>query len=374
MRRFKLKLGALNAGYSDLTRWHRSTAEDWVIFGSLPVRRSRVYTGDETFAYSHHMTVAKFLDRYVVSWSNGFRNEDNHGQSVHIAWSADLDTWTPYHRLAPTDPAERIVRNNAGVLVADSRLHVLVGVCEGRDNANVSTGTVEPEQMWLDVYSTVDLQTWEHTERLADSVYLFEAPRRTADGDLLCCGINSGKWQENLVLFWPAGREVTAGPDVSSIPVSSHGIMPEQGTWYQLDDGRILMYLRDGSYSNRLALSISEDGGRSWCEPVRTDFPNSYSRAYAGRLADGRFYIVGNNYDRFLDRSHLHIAVSDDGEVFDRMYSLLSGQTTRRIDGYHKEDGFHYPNCIEDSGKLCVAYSVNKEDIEVLCVDVDLFE
>ncbi len=122
--------------------------------------------------------------------------------------------------------------------------------------------------------------------------------------------------------------------------------------------------------SCRLGLACSDDEGRTWSELVRTDFPNTNSRAFAGRLSDGRYYIVGNNYDIFLNRKHLQIALSDDGHLFDRQYTLIGGNTTRRINGRHKEDGYQYPSCCIDGDKLLVIYSVNKEDIEVGTVDM----
>jgi hypothetical protein len=141
--------------------------------------------------------------------------------------------------------------------------------------------------------------------------------------------------------------------------------MPEQGTWYQTDDGRIWMYQRDDTLSGYLGLTVSDDEGETWSPLMQTDFPNTFSRAYAGRFGDGRFYICGNNYNRFLDRMTLLIAVSDDGRVFDRQYELVTGSTTRRINGRHKEDGFHYPNCYTDADKLIITFSINKEDIAV---------
>ena len=86
-----------------------------------------------------------------------------------------------------------------------------------------------------------------------------------------------------------------------------------------------------------------------------------------------RCYIIGNNFDQYLNRLFMQIAISDDGECFDRMYTLFEGPTTRRVPGRHKEDGYHYPNSIIDGEKLLVIYSVNKEDIEVGVVDTTSF-
>ena len=102
--------------------------------------------------------------------------------------------------------------------------------------------------------------------------------------------------------------------------------------------------MRYSAASCRLGLACSDDEGRTWSELVRTDFPNTNSRAFAGRLSDGR--------------------------LFDRQYTLIGGNTTRRINGRHKEDGYQYPSCCIDGDKLLVIYSVNKEDIEVGTVDM----
>jgi hypothetical protein len=160
-------------------------------------------------------------------------------------------------------------------------------------------------------------------------------------------------------------------PEVLHVPVSSRGIVPLEGTWYQNDDGRIYMFVRDGNISGYLGLSCSEDDGRTWSDLVLTDIPNSASRAFAGRLADGRHFIIGNNYNRFLDRSALQIALSDDGAVFDRQYTLVDSPTSRNINGRHKEDGYHYPHACVDGNTVLVTYSVNKEDVEVGIVDAN---
>ncbi len=71
---------------------------------------------------------------------------------------------------------------------------------------------------------------------------------------------------------------------------------------------------------------------------------------------------------------HLLVALSDDGRKFTRQYTLVEGETTRRVNGRHKEDGYHYPNCIVDGDHLVLTYSVNKEDIEVATVDMSQAE
>ena len=373
LENFRHKLGVMKAGYPQIVNWNGTNIGEWDIFPNVPVVTSKIYRGNEDYAYSHHHTICKFKDRYVVSWSNGFRHEDHFGQEVHYSWSADGITWEPYKVLARTEYNENdtigIVRNNAGVIAFGDKLYAYVGVCKSTGNTGMGTYHMNSKTMWLDVYETEDLVKWKHHERIADDIYLFEAPRPTIEGNLLCCGNDINDKQQGLVLLWEKGMKPDEKPLMVKMPKSTDGILPQQGTWYQGKDGKIWMHVRDGSISMRLALSFSEDGGRTWTEALRTDFPNTFSRAYAGRLSDGRYYIVGNNYDHYLDRTHLMVAISEDGEIFNRMHTLLNTPTRRRIDGYHKEDGFHYPNCMVDDGKLFVVCSENKEDIVVAIVD-----
>jgi len=370
MEDYRSRLAAINSGYPVLTDWHPVIPQGWGEFPRLPVRRATVYRGcEETGAYNHHQGIAKLGDRYVVAWSNGFRHEDYVGQRVCCAWSADGTDWSAPQVIAHTPVESKLVRNNAGLYSTGGRLYCYVGVAKdfGRDVSPPGMTVLLEQQVRLDVYETTDLENWTHHEGVCDNVYLFEGPRKTGGGKLLCCGFElSGHHGEALI--WDDPARPSAHPRVVDIPPSAEGVLPEQGTWYQTDDGRIWMYMRDSSISCRLALTWSEDEGETWSDLLRTNFPNTYSRAFAGRFSDGRYYIVGNNFDRLLDRRALLIALSDDGRVFDRQYTLVQGDTTRRINGRHKEDGYHYPNCCVDGDRLLVVYSVNKEDIEVISV------
>jgi len=369
---FRLRLSALGAGFPDLTVWHPGTKATWGEFPDVPLQRATVYRGNaETWAYSHHHAIAKFGDRYVASWSNGPVHEDHVGQEVHYAWSENGLDWSEPRVLVHTPLESNHVRNNVGIYVRDGRLYCYVGVAEHfeREVIHVSMTTLDKAPLRLDVYETTDLQNWTCHEDINQNVYLFEGPRETRGGRLMCCGSDFTD-HHGVVLVWDDPSRPADPPRAVDMPDSPEGVLPEQGTWYQRDDGRIWMYLRDASISCRLALSWSDDEGDTWSEPLRTDFQNTYSRAFAGRLTDCRYFIAGNNFDRLLDRMHLLIALSDDGCVFDRQYTLLKGQTTRRIEGRHKEDGYHYPNCLVDGDRLFVIYSVNKEDIEVGIVDM----
>ena len=60
-----------------------------------PITRARIHTGTrENGSYNHHSQLAKFKCRYFFAWSNGIVNEEDGGQRVLIAHSADGVTWS----------------------------------------------------------------------------------------------------------------------------------------------------------------------------------------------------------------------------------------------------------------------------------------
>ncbi len=371
LRSFSSRLQVISAGYPNVSDWSPDCSADSGLFPQAPVERSVIYQGSaETWAYSHHQTITKFGDKYVASWSNGRLHEDYPGQEVHYAWSTDALTWSPPKVLVSTPEDGLIVRNNGGLLAANGKLYCYV--CVGQNMKRAGSPTMDnddPPVMSVDVYETTDLEHWTHHESIVRDTYIFEAPRVTLGGRLLLCSFNYAD-RHTQYLVWDDVSAAADPPRVLDLPTGPGGVLAEQGTWFQDDSGRIWAWQRDGSISYRLGLSWSDDEGDTWSELRRTDFPNTYARPYAGRLRDGRFFIVGNNYDVPLNRLHLQVALCDPGGLFSRQYTLVSGPTTRRINGRHKENGWQYPNCLVDGDKLLTIHSINKEDVGVCIADM----
>ena len=126
-----------------------------------------------------------------------------------------------------------------------------------------------------------------------------------------------------------------------------------------------------GSGSSFGGVLKSEDGGKSWTEVIRSNFPDAMSRIHAGRLSDGRFYLIGNQTRNFMNRNFFSIMLSDDGAKFNRIIRLIEEPTHQRFKGHLKVDGYQYPNCLIEKDKLLVVYSVNKEDIEIGIIETN---
>lgn len=132
---------------------------------------------------------------------------------------------------------------------------------------------------------------------------------------------------------------------------------PEEPYWWVLPDGKTIAALyRDNGRSGFLARGFSTDNGRTWTQPVRTNFPDATSKFSGLRLPDGRYVLVSNANPK--KRDPLTLAVSHDGLVFTAMGYLVGG---RHVD---------YPHVIHHAGRLYVAFATAKSTVEVLRIDV----
>ncbi|MHB1191365.1 MAG: exo-alpha-sialidase [Armatimonadota bacterium] len=334
-----------------------------------PFTRSRVYTGTrETGSYNHHSQIAKLGDTYYLAWSNGVVNEEDLGQRILISSSSDGANWSEPVCVAGDRHGSRI--HNCVALHSTGDALYLVGMSEEivSDAASVGMRRIESASTCMDIYVSQDGMAWRKEYSFGDRIrWIFEAPRLTSEGRLLCvCATSAG---QPAILLWP-GTDICADPEMISVPEPVGARFPYgESSWYQTDEGRIIMFWRDEGGSCRLYINYSDDGGRNWSTPSISDIPDSMSRVYVGRLSDGRYYLCNNAYSTLLDRDHLTLLLSSDGLTFDKVYMLIDDPTSQRLVGLLKTDGYQYPCCLEEDDKLIVAYSVNKEDIECGIVD-----
>lgn len=368
-------------------RYAGTTAEgrNYDILPHAPMERYPVFDCDtQKGTYNHHSAICKWRGRYYYAFSNGQVNEDAPGQSSMLSSSDDGKAWSRPVCVAAGDVAGGILMRVCGIFSWDDKLVLFVQKnwnAKSAVRAGMSINDDTVVECQIDAYVSDDARDWQIHENIVSNHWSFEEPKLTKQGRLLAPG-TAHKTFVPTVLLWP-GDNPLEKPEVIYMPFKSKDMSgdkeyasPREGhfpygesSWYQDDDGRIWMYMRDESASTRLFISISEDGGQSWTEPMISDMPDSMSRIYAGRLSDGRFFLVGNSFGQLLDRSKLILSLSDDGAVFNKMYILIDGDTKQSHEGHLKTNGYQYPNCLVDGDRLFIAYSVNKEDMECGILD-----
>jgi len=357
---------ALHEAGCVITERDQGPRADPAFFPRLPIERCRIYTAvGDAGSFSHNAQLAKFKNRFYLLWSTGRRDEAFPGQCVMMSSSDDGKHWSEARELVAGDADSGLLQRAFGLYADDAQM-VLYSAATIAELDAESAGGRRHKKTRLDAHVTTDGNTWEKREGIIPrDIFFMEGPRPTRSGRLLAGARLNGQL---VALLWkkndPAGT-----PDVVPLPKPrAQATIIGEGSWYRTDDGRILMWFRDERQSLRLFVAVSEDDGASWTEPMPTDFPDSMSRVRAGRLSDGGYYLISNAYAKLMDRGHLMIALSDDGVKFNLMFSLLEEPTKQRAFGLLKANGYQYPVAIEDDGRLLIAYSINKEDIECAIV------
>ena len=329
-----------------------------------PFTRARVFTGTaDTGSYNHHAQLNKFKDRYYLSWSNGRVDEDTAGQRILISVSDDAVQWSEPICIAGDKTDRLVAHSSLGMHTTEQRLYVIGGKVDAHRQASLpGMRRIDPESHELHVYGSDNGRAWEHVFRFDGRIRgIFEAPRALRQGDLLCVAVlKDGPG----ILRWP-GADLCEHPEIISIPQPHGAVFPYgESSWYETDDGAVIVFWRDEGNSCRLWVNHSTDGGRTFSDPCISDIPDSMSRVYAGRLDDGRYFLCNNAFATLLNRMHLFLLLSDDGYEFNKVHLLVDDPTSQRLSGLLKADGYQYPCCLADGSRLLVAYSVNKEDIE----------
>lgn len=196
----------------------------------------------------------------------------------------------------------------------------------------------------MEAWRLVDDQRWSRLGVVAEDIWPLGPPLRLANGNWLVTGCNSR---------WRAAVAVSHGEDLRQwdnvdIPVGDR-VLTEATAW--VDGDRVTLLMRNQSplaLPNCAAMSFSDDGGRTWGEPVESNFPMVTCKPFAGRLSNGQRYLIANVCDDSQhNRRTLALAVSRPGEAqLCRLWLLETGDRS-----------LAYPYAIERDGELWIGYS-----------------
>lgn len=358
---------ALKMDYERPCDWNHGLTDAWGSLPRAPRERREIYRATpDTWGYSHHQQIGYGLGRFFAIWSNGLHHEMHAGQHVRFATSDDGLTWSSDACLAPVPEGNGDIFQAAALYGCDEYVVAYCNRFTGSDSVAAIRKKGGAAPFGLEAFVTTDGSTWEGRGVLADNLAMHEGPRPTLAGRLLATADRRSR--EPLALVFDDGP--LASPKVVELPLPAPGHPLHECSWYEADDGVMRMLFRDETGSLRLWLAESLDGAETWSVPRMTDFVDSMSKVFAGRLPDGRVFVINNAYPQALNRDRLMLSLSDDGKLFHRMFILDDTPSRIRILGRLKGRGHQYPHAIVRDGKLFATYSVSKEDIVVSVVDL----
>ncbi len=354
----------------------------------LQVETSVIYWPDGGWTYSHHPHIALFKNRLYAFWSNGRVNEDDVGQRVMMAVSADFSNWSDPRPLVDSMDGKhsQLVLSAGGVYQDGDRLSVYIGSFEYRPEALIRGARTQHDRGHMDttlfVVTTRDGVEWTPACNLGLPIAPNFGPQPTSSGRLILCGGTMFPYTDDpggLTGWWLSGIYPQDGTteiydDSASIwrykeMMGWPGPLCE-GSFFQTDDGVLHMMLRTNT--SRLWVTESGDDGTTWSAPRATAFTDNATKFHFGRLPDGRFYYVGcPDPEPRWQRNPLVLSLSEDGYRFRRHFILGDEYFARKHEGMHKNGNYGYPHTLLHDGYLYVIYSICKEGVAVMRAAID---
>ena len=333
-------------------------------FDRLPrVKSQHVIVSDvkPTNGVNQHNYLIHHNGQFWAMWSDGPGVEDRVGQRVKYATSADGLSWSTPQFMTPeprgfgpespiysTRSAEGFRWISRGFWKRGKELLALATIDEAAGFFGKS--------LELHAFRWVESQNrWEDMGVIADNAINNFPPKKIADGRWMMSR-RMWNYKKTGVHFLVGG--VDRLNEWQSFPVlgSSSELAAEEPLWWSLPDGNLMALFRDNRKSGYLYRSFSINNGDAWSRPVKTDFPDATSKLHGLQLKDGRFVLVSNANPK--KRDPLVLSVSHDGMVFSQMAYLVGG---RRVD---------YPHVLEHGDHVFVAFSGNKQSVEVLRIPI----
>jgi hypothetical protein len=359
----------------------------------LPVETVFLYQPKEEWTYSHHASITFFKGRYYAIWSNGRAHEDYPGQRVLIADSPDFLHWSE-----PKSLVGPLMGKHSELILTAAGFHQYNGVLTAYYGAyeytqeEIAAGTRngrghQDTRLWA--MTSRDGETWSEPLDMIAPVVPNHGPQSTHSGRLIISGNISFPYTDDPAglsgwtmtgIYPPEMKKSIVDDSESFWWVQAKMDWPAglcEGAFFQTDDDVLHMMLRTTGpgFTGKLWQTESSDDGATWAQPVASDFTDNNTKFHFGRLPDGRFYYVGSPDPQPRGaRCPLVLSLSDDGLHFNRHFILADAQYSMAREGLHKGGMYGYPHTLVHQGALHVIYSLRKEAVQVLRVDMRAIE
>ncbi|OVE79683.1 hypothetical protein BVY01_01775 [bacterium I07] len=334
--------------------------------GEIPVLTGShhlIFQGERDITgYNNHPYLIYHSNRFYAIWSSGFNGGSHTGQRILFATSTDGKSWTPSRTLvSPSEDSYYIAR---GLWIRGGHLIALGTRCTG-ENRETNVEALEAYE-W-----DQENEDWKLKAIIGQHITTNFPPTLLPTGEWLLTYRYKKKNRVDGVII--GGNQALDSWHKIPFQGSRQNQFTEANAILR-SDGKIAVHLRlnnRASGSGFLYRSLSEDGGRSFTEPVRTDFPDCKSKHFCLKLSNDIYILISNPYTR----KTLQVAGSQDGIVFSRESILRYKPIAVRNPGHDKRSSpYTYPHAIERDGYVYIAYSVNRDDIWLTRVSIGEIE
>ncbi len=317
-------------------------------------------TGDK---FCNGVVLAEFNGKLYCQWQSSEKDEDAADTKVVYSVSEDGGkTWGEPMVLAKTIPNG--YRSSGGWWTDGKQLVAYIN--EWPDKIKPRGGrtlfTVTKDGKKWSALKPVMMKNGKPLEGIFE-----QDPHALSDGRIICAAhFQPGLFISPIYTDDPTGTKGWVRAKFNSTDAKSGTSVEMEPSWFCNSDGNPVMIFRDQQSSFLKLAAISTDRGETWTEAVPTNMPDARTKQSAGNLPDGTAFLAGNPVDNKL-RSPLAITLSADGKTFDRAFLLRNTNSDPEVvyAGKAKRKGFHYPKSLVSNGWLYVAYTTNKELVEI---------
>lgn len=308
--------------------------------------------------FLHDVTLASYDGRIYEAWYNSTNAEICGSSLIRGRFSADEGkTWSEPYTIAGEigDNEEHFVP--ADFFVHQNRLCALITTMSGKN----ITHSVELYRL-----APGSKDCWEHVSKIAEGFICNTTPQALPDGSLIV-----GAWmpmKEETPAF-PVAL-ISQGAEIEKPwrcvflydplrPGAIRPLCPE--TTIDVEGNRCTALIRNDE--SRCYVLFSEDCGQTWRGPFLNDMPINGSKMYAGKLSDGRHFLIYNQERGRWVRTLLLLAIAEKGEKkYSKIYKLFDGHDAV----LNKGKLWNYPSACEMNGKLFIGCTL-QETTDVRC-------
>jgi hypothetical protein len=296
------------------------------------------------YQFLHGLAIISYEGTLFASWANSPVDENSADEVMRAARSTDHgNTWSAPELIAPGIDGPELHSHGVFLIAPSGRLRAYAaryGIGAGKFPGLVT------ESWELNSASG----RWEPRGVAIENARPVDAPQRLAGG-----GWVMGIFDRDLRpgVAWSEDDDASRW---TTTPLAGESDVFGDTTIVQHAD-RLVAIVRNAPTA---AVAESFDGGRTWSELAPSNFPMAPSKAFAGRLSTGQWYLASN----IKDRNNLVLSVSRPQErSLHKAWIVRRGKSTPpRFPGRAKGRQWSYPYACEHDGKLYLAYSIGKED------------